>query len=580
MMKLKPWHCRILLALAVLVVYYPSLHAGYNSVDDMGMIDRISNAGPVNIRHLFFPHGTGYYYRPLTILTFFFDRFAWGTIPSFMHLENILIHLGSVLLVFAITRRIASLYDVKGQGVAFFAGLLFALHPLATEAVCWISDRTDLLSGLLVLMTLWLMIAALQEHRKSLLLMSGVTLLFGCLAKETAVFVLPGLLWFVVVFPEKGIPLVRRLRRRWLALGMPTLAITVYFIMRHMALARDTGIKTALTGVITSANFDLLNKTRVALKVYGFYFKKLFVPWPLNFAIIEVSNWYVLGGILLVVVLCWLAIRADLLGALGLMGFCVLSPALLVPFSRMAWTPIGERYLYVTIALVAPLAAILIFQQRKRLAPFRQRWAVGALTLLLAVFFTTTLHRAWIWQNNVRLYTDTSAKSPDFVAAKTELASALIARGRTAEAQAILAALHEENNSGGYVVDDLNFAQVLTSQGKLKEARKVLLGSIDKNPKERYQMLQALLKVNDLRCGKTTDLAVRLKIQKESLAWLYEEQKIRPQTFTLYRIAKQQLAMGHRKEALKSFKDAYARAPENAFYRGAAATFIKRLEGS
>ena len=47
MMTLKPWHCRILLALAVLVVYYPSLHAGYNSVDDMGMIDRISSAGPL-----------------------------------------------------------------------------------------------------------------------------------------------------------------------------------------------------------------------------------------------------------------------------------------------------------------------------------------------------------------------------------------------------------------------------------------------------------------------------------------------------------------------------------------------------
>ena len=579
-MRLKPWHCRILLALAVLIVYYPSLHAGYNSVDDMGMIDRISNAGPVNLWHLFFPHGTGYYYRPLTILTFFFDRFAWGTIPSFMHLENILIHLGSVLLVFAITRRIASLYDVKGQGVAFFAGLLFALHPLATEAVCWLSDRTDLLAGLLILMTLWLVVLALQARRPFILLLSGVTLLLACLAKETAVFILPGLLWFVCVYPAPNTSLVRRLTSRWLALGMPTLAIAVYFVMRHLALARDTGIKTALTGVITSANFDLLNKVRVALKVYGFYFKKFFIPWPLNFAIIEVSGWYVLAGILLVLVLCWFLLRADLLGALGLMGFFALSPALLVPFGEMAWTPIGERYLYVTIALVAPLVAILIFQRRTQFVPVRKRWTVGVLTLLLTIFFATTMHRAWIWADNVRLYTDTSAKSPDFVAAKTELASALISRGRTAEAQAILAALHEENNSGGYVVDDLNFALTLTNQGKLEEARKVLLGSIDKNPKERYQMLQALLKVNDLRCGKTIEPAAKLEIQKESLAWLYEEQKIRPQTFTVYRIAKQQLAMGHKKEALKYFKDAYAHAPENAFYRGAAATFIKRLEGS
>ena len=38
-MRLKSWHCLLLLVLAVLVVYYPTLQAGFNSTDDLNMIN-------------------------------------------------------------------------------------------------------------------------------------------------------------------------------------------------------------------------------------------------------------------------------------------------------------------------------------------------------------------------------------------------------------------------------------------------------------------------------------------------------------------------------------------------------------
>ena len=112
-MRLKSWHSSLLLSLCVLAVYYPSLHAGYNSVDDLGMINHLDNSGPINFFHHFFPQGGGVYYRPLTTLTYFFDRDAWGTIASFMHLENILIHLANSFLVLIITRKFLKLYKIS-----------------------------------------------------------------------------------------------------------------------------------------------------------------------------------------------------------------------------------------------------------------------------------------------------------------------------------------------------------------------------------------------------------------------------------------------------------------------------------
>ncbi len=162
-MRLKTWHCLTFLALAVLAVYYPSLHAGYNSVDDLKMISGIDQSGPLDLVHLFVRSGS-YYYRPLTILTYILDRDAWGSIASFMHLENILLHLACAWLVFAITRRLLPLWGEEGQGPALFAGLFFALHPLATESVCWISGRTDPLMAVFLLLAVWLTVVALSSE--------------------------------------------------------------------------------------------------------------------------------------------------------------------------------------------------------------------------------------------------------------------------------------------------------------------------------------------------------------------------------------------------------------------------------
>ena len=576
-MRLKTWHCLSLLALAVLIVYYPSLHAGYNSIDDLKMINGIDQSGPLDLGRLFVRSGS-YYYRPLTILSYTIDRDLWGSGPSFMHLENILLHLGCVWLVFAITRRLLPLWDVSGQGPAFFAALFFALHPLATESVCWISGRTDPLMAVFLLLAVWFTVLALSSERPLMALVGGVALFLAGLAKEVAVFILPSLLWLIVIYPGQG-GRFDRLCRRWWTLLMPTVGVAGYLALRHLAIARDSGVSTALKGV-TGGDYDLLNKLRIAFKVYGFYFKKLFVPWPLNFGIVEISGWYVLAGIVLTALLLYLVWRADVAGAFGLMSFFVLSPALLVVFGKMTWTPLAERYLYTSVALFAPLVAFLIARLGTfGTAPVRHRFDL-ILAVLLLGFFGTTLHRAWVWQDNLRLYRDTVTKSPDLFSAKNELASALLRRGRSAEAEEVLAGMQGGNSTSGYINDDMNLASVLLTKGDLEGARGILLPLLNTNPKKYYDLLQGLLRINDQRIGRAATPDLRLAIQQESLGWLVEQQHMRPSPFTIYRIAKMQLTMGQNDKALKSFRAALDGAPADAHYRSAAKTFIDKLEGS
>jgi hypothetical protein len=92
-------------------------------------------------------------------------------------------------------------------------------------------------------------------------------------------------------------------------------------------------------------------------------------------------------------------------------------------------------------------------------------------------------------------------------------------------------------------------------------------------------MLQTLLRINAQRIGRADTPELRLAIQQESIAWLEEQQRLQPKAFTLYRIGKIQFAMNNKPGALISFRSALTNAPSDAHYRGAAETYIKKLEG-
>ncbi len=100
-------------------------------------------------------------YRLITALSFFIDNFFWKLNPHGFHLTNIVIHFFVSCLVYTL-----SLLIIKNENVAFFASLLFAVHPIQTEVVNNIGYRSDLLVTLFYLLAVIGFIKA-EVHKKA-----------------------------------------------------------------------------------------------------------------------------------------------------------------------------------------------------------------------------------------------------------------------------------------------------------------------------------------------------------------------------------------------------------------------------
>ncbi|HLK41573.1 MAG TPA: hypothetical protein VKU41_32720 [Polyangiaceae bacterium] len=166
------------------------------------------------------------YFRPLIVLSFAFDRLFYGVHAPGYHLTNLFLHVAATLLVWGLAKRVIG----AGFG-AWAAAALFALHPCHTQAVAWISGRTDVLSCVLYLSALLVHLDGRGASRTRLSWMRvGASLgLFALalLAKEMAVS-FPAVVVLHGLFRPEGESLARRLT-------VPVLACVVagfYFAVR------------------------------------------------------------------------------------------------------------------------------------------------------------------------------------------------------------------------------------------------------------------------------------------------------------------------------------------------------------
>src|SRR5262249_53409502 len=149
-------------SLAVLmgaVVYLNALTNPFVYDDDVTVVANASIRQLVNWRYVLL----GHMFRPLTNQTYALDYAMWGLRPLGFHLTGLLLHLVNVALVFRL--GLAVVRDQRREGrepgelstgaiagndavaVAFLAAALFAVHPMQTEAVGYVSGRADVLSA-------------------------------------------------------------------------------------------------------------------------------------------------------------------------------------------------------------------------------------------------------------------------------------------------------------------------------------------------------------------------------------------------------------------------------------------------
>ncbi|MDY7095604.1 MAG: tetratricopeptide repeat protein [Acidobacteriota bacterium] len=143
-----------LLIAAAVWVYWPALDFGTVNFDDPDYLED----NPVVLEGLTveglgwaFTTGHASNWHPLTWLSHMLDVELFGTAWGAHHGVNVALHVVSTLLLFLFWWRATG-----GWWRAVTVAALFALHPLHVESVAWLSERKDVLSGLLA----WSMLLA------------------------------------------------------------------------------------------------------------------------------------------------------------------------------------------------------------------------------------------------------------------------------------------------------------------------------------------------------------------------------------------------------------------------------------
>lgn len=129
--------------------------------------------------------------RPVVNVSFALNYALGGLDVRGYHFVNIAIHVACALLLFGIVRRTLNLpslrdrFGTRATDLAFAAALIWLVHPLLTDAVDYVTQRTELLMGFFYLLTLY---ASIRGHDESKWRVAAViACVLGMASKESMV---------------------------------------------------------------------------------------------------------------------------------------------------------------------------------------------------------------------------------------------------------------------------------------------------------------------------------------------------------------------------------------------------------
>jgi hypothetical protein len=169
----------------------------------------------------------GAYYRPLLTVSLMLDVLLGGQQTSWFHASNILLHSACAVLVFTLLLRLQC-----PRALAFFLGILFAVHPVQAQAVAWVAGRNDSLMALFTMLSLLAFMRFTQCGRWRYYAAHCLLLLLALLSKESAL-VLPLLICWYYVFVTGHKPSRASVT---VVVGCQMLIIAVYLSLRWNAL--------------------------------------------------------------------------------------------------------------------------------------------------------------------------------------------------------------------------------------------------------------------------------------------------------------------------------------------------------
>jgi tetratricopeptide (TPR) repeat protein len=500
------WLRVLFLAIIAAAVHAPALQGDRIWDDNYLVHDNPFIKSPLLIletfRHYLFLDSFSAHYRPIQNLSYAVDYFFWNTNTYGYHLTNTLLHAGSgILLYFLLRQLFASLFfrqvSLPARArlqqrlpwistVAFGIAAVWAVHPVHSAAVDYISGRADSLVFIFSSAG-WLLFLRAQRATHPVVytmfyLLAAISGLLALLSRETACVWIALFLTYVLLGEKQVL-----VRTRISLVTVISLLLAVYIGFRHLPEQRPA--------VSHDLRYSAPVRAVLMARALGDYGRLMIFPAHLHMErTVEFDHGGLAGNA------DWRkAVVTEYLSILGLLFFAVLIFGCLkkgraqnVRIVGASWFIVGylpisnivqlnataaEHWLYL------PSVGLLIFIAGCGFElPKRYRNAVaGCAAIAILSFSVRSFVRSSDWASEEIFYKRTFESGSRSARLALNLAQIYSNRGAYADAERILRLVVGQNPQ--YPVAQNNLAAVLLHQGKIKDAEK-LFAEVEKNAAE------------------------------------------------------------------------------------------------
>ena len=410
-------------------------------------------------------------WHPLTWLSHMLDVQLFGLNAGSHHLMNVGFHVLNTLLLFAVLYR-----ATRAVGRSAFVAALFAVHPLHVESVAWVSERKDVLSTCMWMLTLLAYLSFVR--RASARRYAAVLLCFalGLMAKPMVV-TLPFVLLLldvwplrrIALWPERGgllAPADRSTAMHLMLEKLPMVFLAVVSSVITVAVQRSGGAVGALSAYPLGLRIENAVINCVA------YIGRM--VWPARLAAFypyreSVSIWAVVGSALLLVLITAASVRLArrrpyvLVGWLWYIG--TLMPV--IGIVQVGMQSMADRYSYIPLI---GLFIIIAWGGAEVLQVMPQQRVVAPITagIVLIACSARTHAQLETWRNSLALWQHAVDVTSNNAYAQYNLGVVLVQLGRVDDGIArFREALRVDPN---YADVHIDLANALNQRGQADEA--------------------------------------------------------------------------------------------------------------